>query len=54
VGIPVGGYIFDRTGSYELVFIGCIAAVILAMVMTLLIRPERYREEFTPETQVNN
>jgi MFS family permease len=35
VGIPVGGYIFDTTKSYELVFIGCIAAVILAMVMTL-------------------
>jgi MFS family permease len=50
VGIPVGGYIFDRTGSYKLVFIGCIVAVILAMVMTLLIRPERYRREFSPET----
>lgn len=53
VGIPVGGYIFDSTKSYELVFIGCIVAVILAVVMTLLIRPERYHKEFSPETRVN-
>ncbi len=46
VGIPGAGWIFDRTGSYEWVLITCVAGLLLAMALVLLIRPERHHEEF--------
>lgn len=41
VGIPGAGFIFDRTGSYEWVFIVCSAGLALATALCLLIRPDR-------------
>ena len=46
VGIPGAGAIFDRTGSYEWVFILCGAALSLALLLCLLVGPDRYRGEF--------
>jgi MFS family permease len=46
VGIPGGGVIFDRTGSYEWLFILCGAGLFVALVMCLLVDPDRYRDEF--------
>jgi len=47
VGIPGAGAIFDRTGSYEWVFILCAAGLSLALLLCLLIGPDRYRSEFS-------
>jgi MFS family permease len=41
VGIPGAGFIFDRTGSYEWVFIVCSAGLLVAAALCLLIRPDR-------------
>jgi MFS family permease len=49
VGIPVAGWIFDETGSYEWVLILCAAGLLLAGVLATLIRPGRYRGEFVGE-----
>jgi MFS family permease len=46
VGIPGAGAIFDRTGSYEWVFILCGAGLALAMLLSLLVGPDRHRGEF--------
>jgi len=46
VGIPGAGVIFDRTGSYEWVFILCAAGLSLAILLCLLVGPDRYRSEF--------
>lgn len=35
VGAPLAGYVYDRTGSYELVLIGLIAAVCTAVILAL-------------------
>jgi MFS family permease len=40
VGIPGAGVIFDRTGSYEWVFIVCSFGLVLAMALCLLVRPD--------------
>ena len=46
VGIPGSGVIFDRTGSYEWVFILCGTGLALALLLCLLVGPDRYRGEF--------
>lgn len=46
VGIPGAGAIFDRTGSYEWVLILCGLGLSLALVLCLLIAPDRHRVEF--------
>jgi MFS family permease len=38
------GYIFDKTGSYSIAFIVCIAVAILAIVLTLLLRAPPRKE----------
>ncbi|MBW2667766.1 MAG: MFS transporter [Deltaproteobacteria bacterium] len=51
VGIPGAGAIFDRTGSYEWVFILSACGLSLAMLLCLLIAPDRYRDEFAGAEQ---
>ena len=41
IGIPGAGFVFDRTGSYEWVFIGCGSGLLLAMALCVLVRPDR-------------
>jgi len=38
LGPPVAGYVFDRTGSYDLAIYGFVAACVLALVLLLRIR----------------
>jgi MFS family permease len=40
VGIPGAGFIFDRTGSYEWVFIAGGSGCLLAMTLCLFVRPD--------------
>jgi MFS family permease len=53
VGVPLAGYIFDRTGSYEIVILFCIVAAFLSSGLALLIRPDRYHGEFVTEAAGN-
>jgi len=46
IGIPISGWIYDTTGSYELVLIACLVGLILATLLATLIRPERHHPEF--------
>ena len=46
IGIPLSGWTYDTTGSYELVLIACLAGLLLALLLGVTIRPERYRAEF--------
>jgi MFS family permease len=46
IGIPISGWIYDTTGSYELVLITCLVGLFLATLLTPLIRPERHHPEF--------
>jgi MFS family permease len=39
IGIPAAGWIFDTTGSYEWVLIACTISLLLATLLTTLIRP---------------
>ena len=39
VGIPGAGFIFDRTGSYEGAIVACTIGLLLAMLLSLWIRP---------------
>jgi predicted MFS family arabinose efflux permease len=39
IGIPGAGFVFDRTGSYEWVFIVCGSGLLLAMALCFLVRP---------------
>ena len=41
IGIPGAGFVFDRTGSYEWVFIGCGSGLLLSMALCVLVRPDR-------------
>jgi MFS family permease len=43
IGIPGAGFIFDRTGSYEWVFVGCGSGLLLAMALCLFVRPDTIR-----------
>jgi MFS family permease len=45
-GIPVSGWVYDTTGSYERVLIGCAVGLLLAALLAALIRPERHHPEF--------
>jgi MFS family permease len=49
IGIPMAGRIFDRTGSYELVLLLCIATLLLSALLASLTQPDRYRAEFEAE-----
>jgi MFS family permease len=49
VGLPVSGWIFDETGSYEWVLIACLVALLLSALLTALVRPSRHRDEFVIE-----
>ena len=40
IGIPGAGFIFDRTGSYEWVFIAGGSGLLFAMALCLLVRPD--------------
>jgi MFS family permease len=40
VGIPGAGFIYDRTGSYEGAIVACLVGLLLAMLLSLLIRPD--------------
>lgn len=46
VGIPLAGWIFDRTGSYEGALILCAVVLFASSLLALAIRPERYQGEF--------
>lgn len=50
IGILLGptsaGRIFDKTGSYEMAFLICIACALVSVVLALLIRPDALRGEF--------
>jgi MFS family permease len=50
IGIPTAGWIFDRTGSYEMVLILCTATGLLSALCASLIEPGRYRAEFEVST----
>jgi MFS family permease len=49
VGIPLSGWVFDRTGSYEWVLIACLVALLLATLLTALVRTERHHGQFVTE-----
>jgi MFS family permease len=49
IGIPVSGWVFDETGSYEWVLIACLTVLLLSTLLTALIRTERHRGEFVSE-----
>ena len=49
IGIPLSGWIFDRTGSYEWVLIACLVALLLATLLTALVRTDRHHGEFVTE-----
>ncbi len=49
VGIPVSGWIFDETGSYESVLIACLVLLLLSALLTALIRTSRHHAEFATE-----
>jgi MFS family permease len=46
IGIPVSGVIYDATGSYELVLIACLTALLLATLLATAIRPRRHEPDF--------
>ena len=49
VGIPGGGYVFDRTGSYEIVFVATAIGCLISVGLSLLVQPSRYHAEFVRE-----
>jgi MFS family permease len=51
IGIPLSGWIFDRTGSYEPVLIACLVALLLSTLLTALVRTDRHHGEFVTETE---
>ena len=46
IGIPISGWIYDTTGSYELVLIACLVGLCVATLLATLIRPKRHHAEF--------
>jgi MFS family permease len=52
VGIPGSGYIFDRTGSYEIVIVAAAAGCLISVALSLLVRPARYHAEFVREDRM--
>ena len=51
VGIPGAAFVFDRTGSYEWVFIACSLGLLLAMALCLLVRPDAIPDSDAAEPQ---
>ncbi|MHC4093264.1 MAG: MFS transporter [Planctomycetota bacterium] len=49
VGIPAAGWVFDETGSYEWMLIGCVAGLLVSTLLTVLIRPARHHQQFATE-----
>ena len=49
VGIPGGGYVFDRTGSYEIVLVATAIGCLISVGLSLLVQPARYHAEFVRE-----
>lgn len=49
VGLPVSGWVFDQTGSYEWVLIACLAVLLLSTLLTALVRTGRHHHEFACE-----
>ena len=49
VGIPLSGWVFDQTGSYEWVLIACIVALLLSTLLTALVRTGRHHGQFVTE-----
>ena len=49
IGIPVSGWVFDETGSYEWVLIACLVLLLLSALLTALIRTSRHHAEFATE-----
>ena len=49
IGIPLSGWVFDRTGSYEWVLIACLVALLLSTLLTALVRTDRHHGEFLTE-----
>ena len=49
IGIPLSGWVFDRTGSYEWVLIACLVALLLSTLLTALVRTERHHGQFVTE-----
>ena len=49
IGIPIGGLIFDETGSYEWMLIACLTVLLLSTLLTALVRPGRHHGEFVTE-----
>ena len=49
VGIGGAGFIFDRTGSYEIVFLATAIGCLISVVLSLLVQPARYHAEFVRE-----
>ena len=50
MGPIAAGAIFDLTGSYQTVFMACIAAAIIGLVMAICIRPVRVGNPAVPES----
>ena len=51
IGIPVSGWIFDETGSYEWVLIACLVALLLSTLLTALVRTDRHHAQFVTEDE---
>jgi nitrate/nitrite transporter NarK len=51
VGIPGAGNIFDRTGSYEIVFLATAIGCLISVALSLMVQPARYHAEFVREDQ---
>jgi len=49
IGIPVSGWVFDETGSYEWVLIACLVLLLLSALLTALIRTSRHHGEFATQ-----
>ncbi len=49
IGIPVSGWVFDQTGSYEWVLIACLVALLLSTLLTALVRIDRHHGQFVTE-----
>jgi len=49
VGLPVSGWVFDETGSYEWVLIACLLSLLLSMLFTALVRTGRHSGQFLSE-----
>jgi predicted MFS family arabinose efflux permease len=49
VGVPAAGYVFDRTGSYEIVIVFAVVGCLISAALALLVHPDRHHAEFVRE-----